>query len=140
VRDSVTFFSVSTVMGVDVGFDMVPPLEPESQSRWENFLDSVLQDDPVVKLNQLEIEFEVGEHPCLPRAGYAFRRFSSKVSGSSLAEPYIREVYKIARRHFGAQVELWNEYVDQCGHYGWDEVHAVKKKYLSTADSGSKED
>jgi hypothetical protein len=88
-------------MGVVIGFDMVPPLEPESQSRWEKFLDAILMryhDDPVIKLDQLEIEFAVGEHPNLPRAGYAFRQFSSRVSGprTSLAAPYIREVYQIA--------------------------------------------
>jgi hypothetical protein len=111
-----------------MGFDMVPPLEPEYQSKWERFLDAVLEhyrDDPVIKYHPLEIEFAVGEHPHLPRAGYAFRRFSSKVSGSSLAAPYIREVYHIAKAHFGTQVQFWSGYVDQLGHYGWDEVYAV---------------
>src|SRR5215510_3978962 len=112
-------------MGIDIGFDMVPPLEKEYQSKWAEFIDAVLeryQDDPVIKHLPLEIEFAVGEHPLLPCAGYAFRRFSSKVSSSrlALAEPYIREVYQIAKLHFGAQVQFWSEYVDQIGHYGWD--------------------
>jgi hypothetical protein len=131
-------------MGVDIGFDMVPPLEAESQPRWEKFLDAVLkryQDDPVIKRHELEIEFAVGEHPRLPLAGYAFRRFSSKVSGKLTypADPYIREVYKIALRYFGDQVQFWSEYEDEFGHYGWDEVYAVRNKYISNANSGTKD-
>jgi hypothetical protein len=131
-------------MGVDISFNMVPPLEPEHQSRWEKFLDAVLkhyQDDPVIKLHQLEIKFAVGEHPRFPRAGYAFRQFSSKVSGTShLTGPYIREVYRITCIHFGAQVEFWSESVDQFGHYGWDEVYAARNEYISTASSGIKKE
>jgi hypothetical protein len=121
-------------MGVDIGFDIVPPLGPESQLRWEIFLDNVLrryQDDPVVERHQLEIVFAVGEHPRLPHAGYAFRRFSSGPT-THLAGPYITEVRRIACIHFGDQVKIWSEVEDKLGHYGRDEVYAVRKEYIST--------
>lgn len=48
--------------------------------------------------------FEVGEHPHLPRRCEHFLRFSSKISGRSLADPYIRGVYKIAQQWLGDRV------------------------------------
>lgn len=111
-------------MGFDCGFDIYPPLErtKANQEQYELFLRKVLdtyrlQDgngaeqgigDSVVRVNaeseESYIEFEVGEHPHLPRRCDHFLRFSSKVSGSSLAEPYIRGVYKIAKQRLGDQV------------------------------------
>lgn len=64
-----------------------------------------------------------------------FLRFSSKVSGrlTAPARPYILNVYKIAKRHFGSRVHFWHEMNEtgderQWGYYGWQEVHDAKKK------------
>lgn len=129
-------------MGVDCGFDMVPFFaKGESNDGWKRFLDEVLKefkDDPVVVSRELEIFFDVGEGPTLPRAGYAFRRFSSKVSGScGASEPYITRVYRIARRHFGDRVQWWHERCDELGHYDWNEVYDARKEYIRSADAGT---
>jgi hypothetical protein len=50
------------------------------------------------------IDFEVGEHPHLLRRCKHFLRFSSKISGRSLTEPYIKGVYKIAKQWLGGRV------------------------------------
>jgi hypothetical protein len=126
-------------MGIDIGFDLVPPLDAadsESQSRWQDFLAEVLdeyQGDPVVQLHQLEIEFQVGEHPRLPRVGYAFRRFSSKISSTRLwkARPYILRVYEIAQLFFPKKVQFWDEGLDELGYYGWDEVYDARNAYIA---------
>ena len=105
----------------------------ESNDGWKRFLDEVLKefkDDPVLVSREFEIYFRVGEGPALPRAGYAFRRFSSKITGScGASEPYITRVYSIARRHFGDRVKWWNEVYYESGHYGWNEVHDARKEY-----------
>ncbi|KAE9367179.1 hypothetical protein N431DRAFT_307971, partial [Stipitochalara longipes BDJ] len=105
-------------MGVDCGFDIYPPLErtEANQKLYELFLYEVLGtyglrdgDDAepgdggsVVRVNaeseEVYIDFEVGEHPHLPRRCEHLLRFSSKVSDTSLAESYIRGVYKIAKQ------------------------------------------
>lgn len=97
---------------------MVPDIPKDDSNLndlWSQFLDEVLtdfNDDPVVKPGELEIIFEVGEHPALPRAGYAFRRFSSKISGSVCkgTYPYVSRVYDIARKHFGSRVNWWSNW------------------------------
>ncbi|RDW64626.1 hypothetical protein BP6252_10277 [Coleophoma cylindrospora] len=134
-------------MGVDCGFDIYPPLERTraNQEQYELFLREVLdtyrpQDgddaeqgggDSVVRVNaesaRSYIEFEVGEHP-------HFLRFSSKISGSSLAGPYIRGVYKIAKQRLGDRVYFWHEmhesgpHIGHSGCYNWAEIHAARKK------------
>jgi hypothetical protein len=50
------------------------------------------------------IDFEVGEHPHLLRQCKHFLRFSSKISGRSLTELYIKGVYKIAKQWLGGRV------------------------------------
>jgi len=129
-------------MGVDCGFDMVPFfVQGDSNDGWSRFLDDVLKefkDDPVVVPGELEIIFNVGEGPNLPLAGYAFRRFSSKVSGScGASERYITRVYGIARKHFGDRVRWWRDGYDEFGHYGWDEVYDARKEYIKKAGTES---
>lgn len=141
-------------MGVDCGFDIYPPLEctKVNQEQYELFLREVLdkyrpRDDDdaergdggsVVRVNaeseESYIDFEVGEHPHLPRRCEHFLRFSSKISGRSLAEPYIRGVYKIAKQRLGDRVYFWHEmnefgpYICHSGCYNWREIYAARKK------------
>lgn len=80
------------------------------------------------------IDFEVGEHPHFPRRCEHFLRFSSKISGRSLAEPYIRGVYKIAKQRLGDRVYFWHEmnesgpHIRHSGCYNWNEIRAARKK------------
>ena len=141
-------------MGIDCGFDIYPPLErtKANQEQYELFLREVLDtygtrdgdgaeqcnDDSIVRVNaeseESYIEFEVGEHPHLPRQCDHFLRFSSKVSGRSLAEPYIQGVYKIAKQQLGGRVYFWHEmnelgpHITHSGCYNWREIHAARKK------------
>jgi hypothetical protein len=141
-------------MGVDCGFDIYPPLEctKANQEQYELFLREVLDtygprngDDAeqgdggsVVRVNaesaESYIDFEVGEHPHLPRRCEHFLRFSSKVSGRSLAEPYIRGVYKIVKQWFGDRVYFWHEmndfgpHIRHYGCYNWSEIYAARKR------------
>jgi hypothetical protein len=141
-------------MGFDCGFDIYPPLErtKANQEQYELFLRKVLDTygprdsdgaeqgngDSVVRVNaeseESYIEFEVGEYPHLPRRCDHFLRFSSKVSGTSLAEPYIRGVYKIAKQRLGDRVYFWHEmnelgpHIGHSGCYNWREIHAARKK------------
>jgi hypothetical protein len=92
-------------MGIDVGFDLYPPLKLKHSDvdQWSRFLQAVCTEfasDAVVVVKEDEIEFQAGEHPTtLYTDPTRFRRFSSKVSGQrrSIAfEPYIEQVYAIA--------------------------------------------
>jgi hypothetical protein len=90
-------------MGIDVGFDLYPPLKHTNVDQWSRFLQAVCTEfasDAVVVVKEDEIEFQAGEHPTtLYTDPTRFRRFSSKVSGQrrSIAfEPYIEQVYAIA--------------------------------------------
>lgn len=141
-------------MGFDCGFDIYPPLErtKANQEEYELFLREVLDTygprdgdgaekgdgGSVVRVNAESedsyIDFEVGEHPHLPRRCEHFLRFSSKISGRSLAEPYIRGVYKIAKQRLGDRVYFWHEmnesgpHIRHSGCYNWNEIHAARKK------------
>lgn len=144
-------------MGIDCGFDIYPPLERTNanQEQYELFLRDVLAtygprdgDDAdrggggdggsVVRVNadsdDSYIDFVVGEHPHLPRWCEHFLRFSSKISGRSLAEPYIQGVYKIAKQWLGDRVYFWHDmnefgpYIRHYGYYNWNEIHAARKK------------
>ncbi|KAI1381784.1 hypothetical protein F4677DRAFT_3952 [Hypoxylon crocopeplum] len=147
-------------MGFDCGFDIYPPLEPTpaNQAQYELFLREVLttyglpyDNEPnpdggdkgmssdIVCVNTDSkysyIEFTVGEHPRIPRRCQHFLRFSSKVSGSSEAEPYIRTVRGIAKRHLGDRVYCWHHMnelhgrVRQYGCYCWAEIRAARKRW-----------
>ncbi|KAF7546917.1 hypothetical protein G7Z17_g8094 [Cylindrodendrum hubeiense] len=144
-------------MGIDCGFDIYPPLErtDANKTRYELFLCEVLEayglhlddrtnptvvadSDNVVRVNAASecsyIEFMVGEHPRIPRRCQHFLRFSSKVSGRSVAEPHIRIVYKIARQHLGDRVYFWHESNEfgacilQRGCYNWNEIRAAERR------------
>ena len=126
-------------MGFDCGFDMVPRLDASksNKDRWLAFIDvlkKVYNEDPVFQVQPRVITFQVGEYPRLPLEGHKFLRFSSKVSGprTAAAEPYIRQVYRVAREIFGQQVQFWHELHDNLGHYDWD---AVNKSFKSYNDS-----
>lgn len=152
-------------MGVDCGFDIYPPLEPTkaNQEQYELFLREVLDTygppdgdgdgGSVVRVNaeseESYIDFEVGEHPHLPRQCEHFLRFSSKISGRSLAEPYIRGVYKIAKQRLGGRVYFWHEmnefgpHVRHSGCYNWNEIRAARKKigeYKQQAEEREREE
>ena len=123
-------------MGYDCGFDMVPRLSKlnADKIRWRAFIEAVketYEDDPVFQVQSHVVEFEVGEHPKLPFEGHKFLSFSSKVSGPTLAaaEPYIREVYHIAREYFSQQVRFWHELHDKDGYYGRNEVNESLRSY-----------
>ena len=73
------------------------------------------------------IECLVGEHPLISYTCEHFLRFSSKVSGSSEAKPYIRGVYNIAKKWLGNRVQFWHKLYEtgdqrQPGFYNWKEV------------------
>jgi hypothetical protein len=99
--------------------------------------------------DKIYIRFMVGECPHMPgnpdRCDY-FLRFSSKVSGrlTTPAEPYIRSVYKIAKKYFGSRVHFWHEMVEtgderQWGYYDWREVHDADRK-LRELETGQEQD
>jgi hypothetical protein len=99
------------------------------------------ESDPSEKLY---VWFMVGECPHLPsnpdRCDY-FLRFSSKISGrlTSPAEPYIRGVYKIAKKYFGSRVHFWHEMNEtgderQYGYHDWQTVHDTSKKLREVWD------
>ncbi|TVY51235.1 SET domain-containing protein 5 [Lachnellula cervina] len=122
-------------MGIDAGFDMVPPLSKGAVDRqnWQSFIEfikgSYKNDDLEVKPNY--IVFKVGEHPMLPFEGYKFLRFSSKVSGSHAkgADEYIDAVTRAAVVRFGSRVRAWHEAANVWGVYDWSEVNDSFRSY-----------
>ncbi|KAJ4183155.1 hypothetical protein NW755_010004 [Fusarium falciforme] len=150
-------------MGFGCGFDIYPRLEvtPENKEAYQRFLDEIIDiykdtydlrgrrdDGKVLEMptdsdhpdhfDKVNICFMVGECPHMPsnpeRCDY-FLRFSSKVSGrlTAPAEPYIRSVYKIAKKHFGSKVHFWDELREtddqrQWGWYDWQQVHDTEKE------------
>jgi hypothetical protein len=119
-------------MGIDEGFDMVPPLSKGVVDRhnWDKFLSLIkklYKDDPKVEVKPNYIVFKAGEYPILPFEGHKLLRFSSKVSGSNAAETgvqaYITTVTHLAQIHFGSRVKHWDEGCDVYGDYSWDVVH-----------------
>jgi hypothetical protein len=53
-------------MGIDVGFDLYPPLKHTEVDQWSRFLQAVCTEfasDAVVVVKEDEIEFQAGEHP-----------------------------------------------------------------------------
>ena len=158
-------------MGFDCGFDIYPRLEAtaENKDSYQRFLDEITRtygdvydkqarraDGKVLMMptdpdhyDECYIYFMVGECPHMPsnpnRCDY-FLRFSSKVTGrlTAPAEPCIRGVHRIARKHFGSRVRFWHEMNEtdderQWGWYGWQEVNAVNKqlKELETRQESS---
>lgn len=144
-------YDLACETGIDCGFDIYPPLEP-TRANQELFLREVLDEyrprdredtdqggrGSVVKVDADSpgsyIEFMVGEHPRIPRRCEHFLRFSSKVSGGSVAEPYIRGVCKIARQWLGDRVYFWDEmnelgaYIRHSGCYNWNEIYAAQRR------------
>ena len=115
---------------------MVPALTESDtdKDRWLDFINEIkeyFKYDIQIAFKPSFIEFQVGEHPQLPFEGHKFLRFSSKVSGSETeaAEPYIRQVYQLARRIFGQRVQFWHELYDSSGHYSWNAVNDSLKSY-----------
>jgi hypothetical protein len=58
-------------MGIDAGFDMVPPLSNEAIDRenWQSFIKIIkerYQNDNLVEVKPKYIVFKAGEHPLLP--------------------------------------------------------------------------
>jgi len=124
-------------MGFDAGFDMVPRLSEEAADKqnWQSFINVIkeqYQNDDLVEITPLYIEFKAGEHPRLPFEGHKFLRFSSKISGSHAkgVENYINTVTQAARAYFGSRVQYWNETGDKRGFYNWHEVHDSFRFYL----------
>ncbi|TLS20636.1 uncharacterized protein PpBr36_11065 [Pyricularia pennisetigena] len=122
-------------MGLDAGFDMVPPLENNSMDnqRWLRFITAVKEaykHDEQVRVEVNVVHFHAGEHPLLPFQGHKFRRFSSRISGPcSDVYDYLETVSYLARQYFGAQVVLWDESSGEDGFYDWGEVHNSIKSY-----------
>lgn len=137
LKDSIVIATIA-IMGIDEGFDMIPPLSREAKDvkDWENFLDCVrtfYKDDPKVETNSHSIGFNAGEYPELPFEGHKFLRFSSKISGRIASdtgvENYINMVTSMAKIIFGPRVQHWSEAFDQYGHYGWEEIHRVRETW-----------
>ncbi|KAK5626107.1 hypothetical protein RRF57_001822 [Xylaria bambusicola] len=125
-------------MGTDVGFDMVPRLSQgiEDRMKWGRFLEVVKQyyvGDGQVEVGPRAIRFKAGEWPSLPIEGQKFLRFSSKITGRTVAETgvekYIQEVMAMAKTLFGDQIRPWNELYDEFGFYRWIFVNASIKSY-----------
>jgi hypothetical protein len=125
-------------MGIDAGFDMVPPLSKGvvDRHKWNRFINTIkdrYKDDTQVEVKPNYINFKAGEHPMLPFEGHKFLRFSSKISGPRAADTsvdsYIDIVTRVAKVYFGSRVQYWNECGDQYGHYGWKEVHESIRSY-----------
>ncbi|KAF2449697.1 hypothetical protein P171DRAFT_336698, partial [Karstenula rhodostoma CBS 690.94] len=119
-------------MGIDEGFDMVPPLSKGVADRrdWDQFIAVIMdhyKDDPKVEVRPNYIFFNAGEGPILPSEGYKLLRFSSKISGSTAhrtgVEAYLFTVTRLAKQHFGSRVQHWNDGVEVYGTYSWDEVN-----------------
>ena len=122
-------------MGIDLGYDLYPPLTLEDKPRWIQCLQFIAyhyKEDPKVRVNVDRIEFHVGEHPTLYFSTDKFRRFTSKVSGSgSSAEPYLRTVGAILQKFFGEdRIHGWSDYTETDGPYSWSEVYEAT--YLPT--------
>jgi len=140
-----TVIRTAATMGIDVGFDLYPPLEgPDDAELWSRFLSQVtdtFSSDPCFVELEDCLEFKVGEHPTLYVNPSRFRRFSSKVSGScGAAESYISQVHHIAKEFFHHRIHFWSEYSDESRpKYTWTEVHAAEKKGKEvTADEDTK--
>ena len=124
-------------MGIDAGFDLYPPIDPDyddDRDFWSSFFQAVkteFKDDPNVSFYQGSLVFEVGEHPSLPFAGNHFGRFSSKVSmrnGGAAAEHYVKQVGKMAKRFFGKRIYAWSEYGEIPNiKYSWHEVYEAQR-------------
>lgn len=70
----------------------------------------------------------------LDRYNY-FLCFSSKISGhlTTPAKSYIRNVYKIAKKHFGSKMHFWHEMDEtgdeqEWGYNDWQEIHEAREK------------
>ena len=147
-------------MGIDCGFDIYPRLEATAANKesYKGFLDEIIHtydevyekegrradgkvlDTPTDSEHseKVYIHFMVGECPHMPsnpnRCDY-FLRFSSKIRGrlTTPAEPYIRSVHEIAKRHFGSRVHFWHEMNEtgderQWGYYDWQQVHDASRE------------
>ncbi|KAK5994033.1 hypothetical protein PT974_07473 [Cladobotryum mycophilum] len=158
-------------MGFDCGFDIYPRLEATAVNKqsYQRFLDEVistfqnthdkngrrpdgkvltLPDDPI-EGDKVYIQFMVGEcphMPCNPERCDYFLRFSSKVSGhlTTPAEPYIKRVCNIARKHFGGRVHFWHELCEtnderQWGCYDWLQVYDARRE-LRELEKGQDQD
>ena len=121
-------------MGIDVGFDIYPPLEgPDDADLWNMFLSKVIlvfQSDPVLVQKEDCLEFQVGEHPILYLNPTRFRRFSSKISGRcSQAEHYIYQVCRVAKEFFHDRIHFWSELgIEPQPKYTWSEVYAAGRQ------------
>ncbi|KAH8703446.1 hypothetical protein BGW36DRAFT_354868 [Talaromyces proteolyticus] len=131
-------------MGIDAGFDMVPPLSTGVVDRrnWGQFIDFIKEHykaDTQVEIKPNYINFNAGEHPKLPFEGHKFLRFSSKVSGriaiTSGVEHYINTIRGLAQVHFGSRIRYWNEGADQYGVYDWNKVRESIRSYEQPDDS-----
>lgn len=123
-------------MGIDAGFDMVPPLSNGAVDRqnWQSFIKIIkeqYQNDILVEVKPNYIVFKAGEHPLLPFDGHRFLRFSSKISGSHAkrVEEYIDTVTQVAKASFGPRVRYWNEAFGELGFYSWQEVNNSFRSY-----------
>ena len=129
---------LSTTMGIDAGFDMVPRLSKSIKDKedWDRFMSIINQeykDNAQVEVTSSYIVFKAGEHPMLPFEGHKFLRFSSKISGNIAGATgvfsYIRKVTRIAKEQFGPRIKYWDETAEQHGYYDWRDVHESFRSY-----------
>ena len=124
-------------MGIAIGFDLSPALNdtPADNAIWARFLHEIsdtYKNDPNFKISEKRMTFTVGEHPFLPKQGFLFRRFSSRISGScGDAGIYIHQNLKIAEKYFNkSRLHYWSEYGykgEPCQVYSCSEVDEMEK-------------
>lgn len=106
-------------MGIDIGFDLVPPLKEEEELRkWDLFIQEIeakyKKDDILeTKEDKSKLVFKVGEYPELVRSGKWFRRFSSKLTSGDNPRKYIDDVADVAIRYFGDRIVFWTQYGEE---------------------------
>lgn len=133
-------------MGIDIGFDLYPPLKKEEGKeckRWETFIEHVktfYKNDENVEETKTSLLFKLGEYPTLMKKGLHFRRFSCKLGSTDKVETYIRKVYALALEYFTDRIYFWSTYgssEENGSKYSWSEVYAAEKEAKEVEAEGS---
>jgi hypothetical protein len=113
----------------DAGFDFHPPLgaNGEDQALWVHLLLEIkrrFSSDPLFHVRPDCFEFLVGDgHLVLYFDVHRFRRFSSSISNEhSAAEPYLEDVFFMARQVFGHRIHWWSD-----SHHWWSDTKQGSK-------------
>ncbi|KAL2045097.1 hypothetical protein ABVK25_012238 [Lepraria finkii] len=136
-------------MGFDCGFDIHPRLEAtaENKKTYQRFLDEIVRTyNDVYDKDGRRLDGKVLEMPIDSKYSKDCITFMVGESGTltTPAEPYIRNVYKIAKKYFGSSAHFWHEMNEtddeqQWGYYDWQEVHDAREK-LREVETGQEGD